>query len=107
MPGRILAHPMRPSAPLVTIVLHIGFVVAGMATTLLGPILPALTERWRMSDVVAGSLFTAQFLSAMTATLVAPALAGRIGARGALALGVADQLERIAGLYAAVLDLPA
>jgi MFS transporter, FHS family, glucose/mannose:H+ symporter len=87
MPGRILAHPMRPSAPLVTIVLHIGFVVAGMATTLLGPILPALTERWRMSDVVAGSLFTAQFLSAMTATLVAPALAGRIGARGALALG--------------------
>ena len=78
---------MRPSAPLVTIVLHIGFVVAGMATTLLGPILPALTERWRMSDVVAGSLFTAQFLSAMTATLVAPALAGRIGARGALALG--------------------
>jgi fucose permease len=58
-----------------------------MATTLLGPILPALTERWDMSDVVAGSLFTAQFLSAMTATLVAPALAARIGARGALALG--------------------
>jgi fucose permease len=78
---------MRSSAPLVTIALHIGFVVAGMATTLLGPILPALTERWRMSDVVAGTLFTAQFLSAMTATLVAPALAGRIGARGALALG--------------------
>ena len=71
----------------VTITLHIGFVVAGMATTLLGPILPALTPRWGMSDVVAGSLFTAQFLSAMTATLVAPALAARIGARGALALG--------------------
>ena len=67
--------------------LHIGFVVAGMATTLLGPILPALTQRWAMSDVVAGSLFTAQFLSSMTATLVAPATAARIGARGALALG--------------------
>jgi len=74
-----------PSA--VTITLHIGFVVAGMATTLLGPILPALTQRWAMSDVIAGSLFTAQFLSSMTATLFAPAIAGRIGARGALALG--------------------
>ncbi len=80
MPG-----PRLPSA--VTITLHIGFVVAGMATTLLGPILPVLTQRWAMSDVVAGSLFTAQFLSAMTATLVAPAIAARIGARGALALG--------------------
>ncbi len=80
MPG-----PRLPSA--VTITLHIGFVVAGMATTLLGPILPALTQRWAMSDVVAGSLFTAQFLSSMTATLVAPATAARIGARGALALG--------------------
>ncbi len=78
---------MRPAIPLVTITLHVGFVVAGMATTLLGPILPALTTRWGMSDVVAGSLFTAQFLSAMTATLVAPAIAGRIGARGALAVG--------------------
>jgi FHS family glucose/mannose:H+ symporter-like MFS transporter len=71
----------------VTIALHIGFIVAGMATTLLGPVLPALTQRWSMSDVVAGSLFTAQFLSAMTATLVAPAVAARIGARGALAVG--------------------
>jgi MFS transporter, FHS family, glucose/mannose:H+ symporter len=58
-----------------------------MATTLLGPILPALTLRWRMSDVVAGSLFTAQFLSSMAATLVAPAMAARVGARWALALG--------------------
>jgi fucose permease len=80
---------MRPphGPAIVPITLHVGFVVAGMATTLLGPILPALTTRWDMSDVVAGSLFTAQFLSSMTATLVAPALAARIGARGALALG--------------------
>jgi fucose permease len=80
------AH-MPPSPSLVTISLHVGFIVAGMATTLLGPILPALAQRWGMSDVVAGSLFPAQFLSAMTATLVAPTMAGRIGARGALALG--------------------
>ena len=88
LPMRMCADTlMRPAIPLVTITLHVGFVVAGMATTLLGPILPALTPRWGMSDVVAGSLFTAQFLSAMTATLVAPAIAGRIGARGALAVG--------------------
>jgi MFS transporter, FHS family, glucose/mannose:H+ symporter len=76
-----------PRMSAATLVLHAGFVVAGMATTLLGPILPALTTRWGMSDVVAGSLFTAQFLSSMTATLIAPGLAARIGARGAIALG--------------------
>ena len=78
---------MSSKRPLL-IALHVGFVVAGMGHDApLGPILPALTLRWDMSDVVAGSLFTAQFLSSMSATLVAPALAARIGARWALALG--------------------
>ena len=82
-PVPLIVSSIRP----VLIALHVGFVVAGMATTLLGPILPALTLRWGMSDVVAGSLFTAQFLSSMSATLVAPTLAARVGARWALALG--------------------
>ena len=42
-------------------VLHIGFVLAGVVTTLLGPILPILIVRWSLSDAGAGLFFTLQF----------------------------------------------
>jgi fucose permease len=58
-----------------------------MATTLLGPILPSLAVRWHLSDRAAGAFFTAQFLSSMTLTVLAPAIAARIGARLALTIG--------------------
>ena len=45
LPMRMCADTlMRPAIPVVTITLHVGFVVAGMATTLLGPILPETPE---------------------------------------------------------------
>jgi MFS transporter, FHS family, glucose/mannose:H+ symporter len=40
---------------------HSGFVVAGVATTLLGPILPLLIARWSITDERAGLFFTLQF----------------------------------------------
>lgn len=42
-------------------VIHFGFVVAGVVTVLLGPILPILIARWSMSDERAGLFFTLQF----------------------------------------------
>src|SRR5271154_4930889 len=45
-----------PAAPF-----YAGFVVAGMATVLLGPILPFLSARWSLSDLQGGSLFAGQF----------------------------------------------
>lgn len=69
------------------VVLNFGFVVAGMATTMLGPLLPLLTARWHITDAAAGTLFSAQFLSSMTATVLSPTAAAKIGSRSALALG--------------------
>src|SRR5690606_1829848 len=67
--------------------LHWGFVVAGMATTLLGPLLPALAARWAMSDAAAGALFTAQFLSSTTLTIASGAVTARLGSGRTLGAG--------------------
>lgn len=38
------------------------FLTAGIATVMLGPLLPWLTQRWQIQDAQAGGLFTASFL---------------------------------------------
>ncbi|HEX4020938.1 MAG TPA: MFS transporter [Acidobacteriaceae bacterium] len=53
------------------LLLNIAFVFIGIGTTILGPILPALSHRWSMSDAHAGSLFTAQFLGSALGGLLA------------------------------------
>jgi fucose permease len=44
-----------------TLLLHGGFLLIGVVTTLLGPILPMLAARWHLGDAELGWLFTAQF----------------------------------------------
>jgi MFS family permease len=46
-------------------VIYAGFVLTGMVTTLLGPVLPVLASRWSLDDPHAGYLFTTQFLGSM------------------------------------------
>lgn len=54
-------------------------VLAGMATTMVGPLLPRLESRWQIGDAAAGLLFTALFLASVaTGALVGP-LALRFG----------------------------
>jgi len=57
----------RPGSPLREwIILHISFVLIGVITTLLGPILPSFSLRWFLSDAQAGFFFTSQyFLSSL------------------------------------------
>jgi MFS transporter, FHS family, glucose/mannose:H+ symporter len=57
--------PTRPVSPAAVIVLHGGFVVTGIVTTLMGPLLPILISRWSLSDQRAGFFFTAQFCGSM------------------------------------------
>jgi FHS family glucose/mannose:H+ symporter-like MFS transporter len=45
--------------------LYAGFVIAGVATTLMGPLLPVLIARWTLNDQRAGLFFTAQFCGSM------------------------------------------
>lgn len=42
---------------------YFAFVICGFVTVLLGPLLPVLAARWRLTDVQGGWLFAAQFLS--------------------------------------------
>jgi FHS family glucose/mannose:H+ symporter-like MFS transporter len=53
------------------LLLNLDFVLVGIGTTILGPILPALSSRWGMNDAHAGSLFTAQFLGSALGGLLA------------------------------------
>ena len=59
--------------------LFAAMVLAGIATTMLGPLLPRLESRWQIGDAAAGLLFAALFLaSVVTGALVGP-LALRFG----------------------------
>ncbi len=41
--------------------MHLAFILTGLGTLLLGPILPLLTRQWHLSDAQSGLLFSAQF----------------------------------------------
>jgi len=47
------------------------FLVAGIATVMLGPLLPWLISRWHMQDVQAGTLFTASFAGQLCGSWIA------------------------------------
>jgi FHS family glucose/mannose:H+ symporter-like MFS transporter len=57
--SRQLHNHAKPSRTLVPVFLY--FLAAGVTTVMLGPILPALIQRWHIQDAQAGTLFTASF----------------------------------------------
>ena len=44
--------------------MHVGLVLAGLGTALLGPILPVLARQWQMADAQSGLLMMAKFCGA-------------------------------------------
>lgn len=88
------------------------FVVAGVATTLLGPILPVLIGRWSLSDERAGLFFICQFGTSLAGVASLSALIPRFGYKptfsagyGAVAFGIAGLAlpNYVAGLIATCL----
>ena len=77
----------RQAAPAANAVIHAGFVLAGIVTTLLGPILPILIARWAMSDEHAGLFFTMQFIGNIAGILSLSFLITRRGYGVTLAIG--------------------
>jgi FHS family glucose/mannose:H+ symporter-like MFS transporter len=77
---------MLPISSAASVVLHAGIVVAGVATTLIGPILPIFIGRWSLSDQRAGLFFTAQFCGSMAGVASIRWLIGR-GYRQAFVCG--------------------
>lgn len=85
-------------SPLEWTLLHAGFVLTGIVTTILGPILPMLSSRWLLSDALAGSLFTAQFLGSLLGVLSTSVLLPRRGFRTVLAAGFLLMAAGVSGL---------
>jgi len=66
----------------------LAFIPTGIVNVLLGPLLPALSTRWAMSDAQAGRLFTVVFLASTLGVLCSGVLIPRLGYRVVLALGL-------------------
>jgi FHS family glucose/mannose:H+ symporter-like MFS transporter len=70
------------------ILVHLDFLVAGVVMTFLGPMLPALSARWSLTDEQAGYLLFAQFFSSMFGMLASAQLVQRIGYRLTFIIGL-------------------
>jgi FHS family glucose/mannose:H+ symporter-like MFS transporter len=69
------------------ILLFAGFVLTGVATVIVGPVLPVFIARWGLDDSQAGLFFTVQFAMSLGGVLLSGVLTSRWGFRPALLLG--------------------
>jgi fucose permease len=52
------------------LLVHLGFILTGVVTTLLGPLLPTLATQWSLKDSRSGDFFLAQFLGSLICVIV-------------------------------------
>lgn len=71
------------------ILLFAGFVLTGVATVIIGPLLPLFIQRWSLDDGQAGFFFTVQFVSSTAGVGLSSVLASWWGYRPPLVLGYA------------------
>ena len=76
------------SAQALTYVAYAAFVPIGIATVLLGPMLPTLSARWSLNYAQAGALFPVQYVASTLAVAVSGELASRWGFRFAIKTGL-------------------
>ncbi len=81
-----------------SILIYSGFVLAGVVTTLLGPILPFLIARWSLTDERAGLFFTLQFCGNLIGIASLGSLISRRGYGRTFAIGFTFIALGIAGL---------
>jgi FHS family glucose/mannose:H+ symporter-like MFS transporter len=78
--------------------IYSSFVLAGVVTTLLGPILPLLAARWALTDEQAGLFFTFQFFGNLAGIALLGTLLTRCGYGRTFVIGFASIAAGIAGL---------
>ncbi len=76
------------SAPALTLASYISFIPIGIATVLLGPMLPTLSARWSLNYSQAGALFTAQYVASTCAVAVSGVVVSYRGYRFAIKAGL-------------------
>src|SRR5258708_38132088 len=92
------AYPSTRRSRVLTTVVSTAFVLTGVVTTFLGPILPALASRWELSDSRSGYFFTAQFLGSMLGVGISSFLLPRSGFRFSLGLSYFLMAAGVRGL---------
>jgi MFS transporter, FHS family, glucose/mannose:H+ symporter len=95
-----LAQAKVPARSGVLPVLFAGFVLSGIATVIVGPMLPIFIRRWSLDDSQAGFFSMIQFLFALIGTLASSALAHSRGYRPPLVLGYSFMAAGLVGLNA-------
>lgn len=78
--------------------LFAGFVVTGIVTTILGPILPVFISRWSLDDARAGFFFTTQFAGSLVGVALSSFLLSTRGFRVTLILGYLFMAAGVAAL---------
>ena len=76
------------SVRLLTLAAYVSFVPVGVATVLLGPMLPILSARWSLNYAQAGALFPVQYVASTVAVAVSGMLVSRFGFRFAIHTGL-------------------
>jgi FHS family glucose/mannose:H+ symporter-like MFS transporter len=71
------------------VVLFVGFILSGIATTIIGPMLPVFIRKWSLDDGQAGLFSTVQFLAALVGTGVSGVWMAWRGYRPSLVAGYA------------------
>ena len=79
---------MKPARSVLPALLHTGFVLTGVVNTMLGPLLPVLSARWRLNDAQAGLLFIFEFAGSMLGVAASSFVTPRRGPRVSLVLGM-------------------
>lgn len=69
-------------------IVHLGFALTGVVTTLLGPLLPLLLMAWRLNDAQAGRLFVTQFVTCVIGAVLGSRVVSRWGASRTVPLGM-------------------
>ena len=80
--------PAAKSAKALTLAAYVSFLPIGIATVLLGPMLPTLSARWSLNYSQAGALFNAQYLASTVAVLLSGVLVSKWGFRFAMKAGL-------------------
>jgi FHS family glucose/mannose:H+ symporter-like MFS transporter len=88
------------SARALTLAAYASFVPIGIATVLLGPLLPTLSARWSLDYEQAGSLFPMQFWASTVAVGLSGLLVSRFGFRFAIKAGLVLISVSVAALLA-------
>src|SRR5580704_4136054 len=82
------AAPARPENPTgLLALLFTGFVLIGIPTVIVGPILPLFISRWSLNDSQAGLFFAVQFGASLCGTWITTALTAWFGYRPGLTIG--------------------